>query len=198
MLHPFDDVKIEVVSPGDAAGVIDTLVLAFARDPLTRWCFPHASQHRAGFEAFVSAFGGAAFERGSAFATQGLEGVALWLPPGAQPDEPAVLACFERWAPPERMQVGLEIMEQMGTHHPDEPHWYLPLIGVDPPHQGKGLGAALLRCALERVDREGRLAYLESTTPANIPLYERHGFEVMATIQIGAAPPVFPMLREPR
>lgn len=33
---------------------------------------------------------------------------------------------------------------------------------------------------------------------SNITLYERHGFEVMGTIQVGAAPPVTPMLRRPR
>ena len=69
------------------------------------------------------------------------------------------------------------VMEQMGRYHPSEPHWYLPLIGIDPAQQGKGYGGALLQHALIACDRDGSLAYLESTNPRNIPLYERHGFE---------------------
>jgi hypothetical protein len=42
------------------------------------------------------------------------------------------------------------------------------------------------------------LAYLESSNPRNIPLYQRHGFEAMGEIQVGAAPVVTPMIREPR
>jgi ribosomal protein S18 acetylase RimI-like enzyme len=72
------------------------------------------------------------------------------------------------------------------------------MIGVEPNSQGKGLGAALLRYALARCDKEGALAYLESSNPRNISLYERHGFEVMGEIRIGAAPLVTPMLRRPR
>jgi hypothetical protein len=33
---------------------------------------------------------------------------------------------------------------------------------------------------------------------ANVPLYERHGFRVVKTIQIDDAPPFFPMLRDAR
>ena len=86
----------------------------------------------------------------------------------------------------------------MAKYHPAEPLWYLPLIGVDPAHQNHGVGGALLRHALERVDREKHLAYLESSNPANIPLYERHGFEVIGTIQVGDAPPLTPIIRQPR
>ena len=45
---------------------------------------------------------------------------------------------------------------------------------------------------------EGSLAYLESTNPRNIPLYERHGFERLAILQYGSSPPMVPMLRKPR
>lgn len=64
------------------------------------------------------------------------------------------------------------------------------------PHQGRGYGSALMRHALTRCDRENKLAYLESSNTRNIPLYERYGFGLLATIQIGSAPPVFPMLRQ--
>jgi len=76
-------------------------------------------------------------------------------------------------------------------------HSYLPIIGAEPNAQGKGLGADLMRHAVARCDREGALAYLESSNPRNISLYRRFGFEVMGEIRIGAAPLVTPMLRRP-
>ena len=90
------------------------------------------------------------------------------------------------------------IFDQMAGFHPRERHWYLPLIGVDPAYQGKGLGSALMEHALIRCDRNHETAYLESTNPRNISLYERCGFEVLGTIQVGTAPPLYPMLRKPR
>jgi hypothetical protein len=42
------------------------------------------------------------------------------------------------------------------------------------------------------------LAYLESSNLRNVPLYERHGFKVLGTIQAGGSPPITPMLRKPR
>jgi ribosomal protein S18 acetylase RimI-like enzyme len=86
----------------------------------------------------------------------------------------------------------------MASYHPTEPHWYLPLIGVDPAYQGLGFGSALLRHALRQCDDDHVPAYLESSSPANIPLYERHGFVVLGTIQVGSSPPITPMLRVAR
>ncbi|WP_272947469.1 GNAT family N-acetyltransferase [Variovorax sp. JS1663] len=74
----------------------------------------------------------------------------------------------------------------------------MPQIGVEPNAQGKGIGAALMRHALARCDQERTLAYLEASKPQNIPFYQRHGFKVIGEIQVGSAPLVTPMLREPR
>ena len=92
----------------------------------------------------------------------------------------------------------MQVMRQMESHHPREPHWYLPLIGIDPKHQGKGLGGALLDHALKICDRDGALAYLESSNPRNVPLYQRHGFEILGQIQFGSSPTLVPMLRRPQ
>jgi ribosomal protein S18 acetylase RimI-like enzyme len=89
-------------------------------------------------------------------------------------------------------------MEQQGEFHPTEPHWYLPLIGVDGDRQGRGFGSVLLRYATERCDRDGLPAFLEASNPRNKALYERHGFEAVGVIQAGNSPPMWPMRREPQ
>jgi ribosomal protein S18 acetylase RimI-like enzyme len=88
--------------------------------------------------------------------------------------------------------------EAMAGHHPPEPHWYLPLIGVDPAFQRRGLGSALLRHALTTCDQNQSLAYLESTNPISVPLYQRHGFEVIGEIAEGSSLTLYPMVRKPR
>ena len=97
-----------------------------------------------------------------------------------------------------RIPAAQRVADVMKESHPEEPHWYLPQIGVDPMHQGRGYGSALMRHALLKCDRDKKLAYLESSNPRNLSLYIRHGFELMGTIQVADSPPMFPMLRKPR
>jgi GNAT superfamily N-acetyltransferase len=90
------------------------------------------------------------------------------------------------------------MFEKMGAFHPRETHWYLPLIGVDPARQGQGIGSALLGRVLSTCDAQKLSAYLEATSPRNIPLHQRHGFEPLGSIQVADAPPIVPMVRKPR
>jgi len=189
---------VTVTPESDAEQAVAVIVLAFSTDPAARWTFPDPHQYLAHFPAIVRAFGGKAFAHGTGHHASGFAGAALWLPPGIQPDEETLGAVLRRSVPAGRQAAVSAVLEQMGRHHPREPHWYLPLIGVDPVHQRKGLGSALLEHALRQCDRDHTPAYLESSNPANIPLYERHGFQVRATIQMGSSPPIFPMLRAAR
>jgi ribosomal protein S18 acetylase RimI-like enzyme len=190
--------EVKTVTPADETAAIDTIMLAFSADPMARWCWPDPHQYVAVMPSFVRAFASAGFVRNGAFYTEGHVGAALWLPPGTAPDDAAMGEMMERTIAPSIRGEAIAVMERMAGHHPGEAHWYLPLIGVDPAHQGKGHGDALMRYALERCDREHAPAYLESTNPRNISLYERHGFEPLATIQLGSSPTVVPMLRKAR
>ncbi len=105
--------------------------------------WPHAHQYLAAMPRMVRAFGGKAFSNGSAFCTDDYAGAALWLPPGVHPDEEELGAVIESTVAPSLAAETAAIFEQMATYHPTEPHWYLPLIGVDPAHQGEGHGEAL-------------------------------------------------------
>ena len=144
------------------------------------------------------AFSERSFGLGTAFGIDQLAGAALWLPPGASADEEALANLMERTTPASIQRDAAGVFEQMANFHPKEPHWYLPLIGVDPACQGRGLGDKLLARALARCDAEQFPAYLESSNPRNIPFYQRHGFEVMGKIQVGSSPTIVPMLRRPR
>ncbi|HWS20128.1 MAG TPA: GNAT family N-acetyltransferase [Nitrososphaera sp.] len=182
----------------DEASIIDVLVRANWEDPAARWVWPNSQRFLMHFPSFVRAFGGKAFAHGSAYYVDGYIGAALWLPPDVHPDENALIALLQRTVS-ERIQKDVfAVFEQMGRYHPSEPHWYLPLMGVDPSQQGKGFGSALLQHILIQFDRDNQLAYLESSNPRNIPLYKRHGFELLGIIQTGTSPSIAPMLRRPR
>lgn len=189
---------VATAGPGDEAAAIATLTLAFAADPMTRWSWPDPRTYLDAFPKLATAFGGAAFLKGTAHRVEGCAGVALWLPPGVEPDGEAMGALMQSTLKGPALMEGAPIMQQMMDFHPHEPHWYLPLIGIDPQYQGKGLGGALLDHGLAFADRDGVPAYLESSNPRNIGLYERHGFERLGQIQNGSSPTLVPMLRKPQ
>lgn len=188
---------IKNATASDEASIIDVLVRAFSMDPAVRWVWSDSQQYYKHSPSFLKAFGGKAFTHGTAYYADGYIGAALWLPPDVQPDEYMLMSVLQRTVPENIQKDAFAVFDQMSHYHPSEPHWYLPIMGVDPSKHGKGFGSALLQHTLIQCDRENKLAYLESSSPKNIPLYERHGFKLLGTIQAGTSPSIFPMLREP-
>lgn len=182
----------------DEAATFGAMTLAFSTDPMARWSLPDPAKYLATFPSIAKAFSGSAFESGTAYIANGFVGAALWLPPGGKSDEESLMRLFDENVDNDIKEHMSEIFEQMEKFHPTEPHWYLPMIGVDPAHQSAGIGSALMTEALKAVDRDGLIAYLESSNPKNISLYERHGFEVIGEIQSGNSPILRPMLRRAR
>ncbi len=189
---------IRTTTARDEPSVIDTVVLAFSADPVARWSWPGSHQYLSSMPAFIRAFAGGAFAHSRAYCSDDYAGAALWLPPGVHSDDAALGEIIQNTISGAILDDFLAVFDQMAKYHPKEPHWYLPMIGVDPLHQGRGYGSAILSHALQHCDAEHMPAYLESTNPRNMTLYQRHGFKALVTIQVGASPPVVPMLREPR
>jgi ribosomal protein S18 acetylase RimI-like enzyme len=189
---------IKIATAPDEASIIAVIVLAFSADPAVRWTWPDPQQYLRHFPNFVKALGGKAFAHGSAYYVDGYAGAAMWLPPEVSPDENVLVELLQLTGYAPVQKDVFAVFEQMARYHPQEPHWFLPFIGVDPFQQGKGCGGALMQHALVPCDRDRKLAYLESSNPKNIPLYERYGFELLGTIQVRTSPPIFPMLRKPR
>jgi len=190
--------RVWIGTERDRKSVFDVITLGFSTDPMTRWTLPNPAQYLAVMPELVDAFGGKAFQHGSVYCVDDFSGAALWLPPGTEPDSDRLGALIAQHASTSVQEDSGGVLEQMAAYHPHDPHWYLPLIAVDPARQGHGLGAALLKHALARCDADGLPAYLESSNPRNIGLYQRHGFEILGQIQVGSSPVVTPMFRTAR
>jgi ribosomal protein S18 acetylase RimI-like enzyme len=186
---------IEPVGKNEQARVLATLVSAFIADPVERWLFSEALEYLRHFPVFVAAFGGEAFEMQTVWRLSDFAAVAMWIPPGAQPDGDAIVAALSESVPPEKHGDTFMVLEQMEAAHPKDPHWYLPWLGVDGAQQGAGLGSELLKQCLTYVDADHLPAFLETPNPRTVPFYERHGFVTTSVSQAGACPPVTSMLR---
>lgn len=191
-------IPIRTARPEERRRAMGTVVLAFNSDPTMRWFWDDPGDYLEFMVSLTQAFAGRSFDLDTAYVTPGFEGVSLWLPPGVGPDGPALEALVQDSIRQAIVGEVEELVGQMEHFHIDEPHWYLPVIGVEPLHHGKGLGGALLRHALAICDRDDLPAYLESSNPRNVSLYERHSFEAVGEIQAGSSPVVTPMLRRRR
>lgn len=192
------DTAVSRLNEAAADAAFSTIVLSFTADPAARWTWPRADDFLRSMPLLARAFASKAFALGTAYGIDDLSGVALWLPPGEAPDEQAMGSLIERTASAHARQDAPAVFEQMASYHPQEPHWYLPLIGVDPACQGRGLGDRLMSHALARCDADRLPAYLESSNPRNLPFYRRHGFVALGAIQAGGSPTIVPMLRRPQ
>lgn len=190
--------NVRTVDATEAGRTANTLLLAFASDPVSRWGWKDPDVYVTYFPAFLRAFGGAAFAQGTSCVAGDFDGAALWLPPGAAPDMEPLLELLGRTVPEPVLSEALQVFGELMAEHPSGPHWHLAFLGVDPSRQGQGAGSALLKHTLRRVDEEHLPAYLESSNPKNVPLYMRHGFEVVRELRVGSSPPLYPMIRAAR
>jgi ribosomal protein S18 acetylase RimI-like enzyme len=188
------------VAEADVPAVAATLARAFHDDPVFRVLFggtvPFDRASR-----FFELMATVQRRHHHVYRTPGNESAAIWAPPDAWKlpvatiarNTPAMIRVFGH-----RLISNLRILNTLERHHPAEPHYYLEFLGTDPAHQGKGLGGALVGPMVERCDREGVGAYLESSKEDNLAFYGRFGFEVTEVITHRAGPQQWLMWRKPR
>lgn len=194
---------VRKVATADRGRVVEALARAFYDDPVLQWFYPRESRRLRQLEGLFGYFGERFwFEHDETYTTPGLRGGAIWIPPDQWRvgllDQLRSMPGFAAATGLRDLPRGVRGFNLMESRHPHEPHWYLPVVGVDPPAQGRGLGTALLQPVLRRCDREGIPAYLEATTPRNRSCYERNGFEVTGELVLPGGPPMWLMWREPR
>lgn len=117
--------------------------------------------------------------------------VSLRYPPGCYPMTlagQALMVGMGLCGGPRAIPRFIRLDQFMLRHHPHTRHHYLYFIAVDPAHQGRGLGSALLRHLCARADGDRLPCYLETDTPDNVRLYARHGFGVDSEHEVPGLP----------
>jgi ribosomal protein S18 acetylase RimI-like enzyme len=146
-----------------------------------------------------------AMYHGQVYATPGMEGAAVWLPPGASPVHfggmlrvGALMAPLTvSWSALRRLAALEAQTALLQREHAPMPHWYLSQIGVEPDLQGRGFGGKLLKPLLARMDAKRVPCYLETSRERNVAFYQRFGFAVAAATELGGGLRVWAMLRRP-
>ncbi|MBB3748644.1 ribosomal protein S18 acetylase RimI-like enzyme [Mycolicibacterium sp. BK634] len=199
-------IDVRPARKADIPALARVMARAFQDDPVMAWVQPDAARRQAALPGLFSALTRHHFLAGRgtevAVSEDGVAAAALWDPPGRwmqSPREqlamlPGVMRAFRG-----RLAAARTLTDLMKANHPEEPHWYLAMIGSDPTVRGGGFGRALMQSRLDRCDAEYAPAYLESSNPVNIPYYERFGFEVTGEIALPeGGPSLWPMWRAPR
>jgi GNAT superfamily N-acetyltransferase len=188
------------VTAADLPALAEVLARAFQDDPVTAWAYPDERSR----PKWAGRFFGWQLRRLAGqdvtWTTDDRAGAAIW----ALPDQwresivdtlrlaGAVMGGIGR-----RMPKVLSGLGEVEKRHPEVPHLYLAVLGVEPDAQGTGVGSKLLMPGLQLCDRDGLPAYLESSKERNLDFYGRHGFRVTEQIRLPGGPPVWMMWRDP-
>lgn len=201
-MHPTPAVR--QAKAADVGTVADILTDAFVTDPVLAWLLPPTvRRQRRRMQMLWSETAKEYLDKDKPiYLTEDGKGAAIWAPPGTwAPTTTQSLAELVpylrifRTSMPKAMRFSTEVM---GKHPRSPNHWYLYAIGAHPSAQGRGVGSTLLRDRLAEIDQSGEPAYLESSNIRNVPLYQRHGFEVVEEITVsGGGPTLWRMWREP-
>lgn len=188
--------------------IATTVALAFAEDPVWQWLV--GIDRTLTLDEALPLARGLVARSSAADEIHGFRdhrAIALWSAPAGQVTE-EIAAASEAQAEPfwtaiaEQVGGGMErlgaLAETMRANHPDEPHWYLSIVGVRPGLQGQGLGTRVLAPMLDRCDRLGIATYLESSNPRNHSLYHRLGYDDLGDITVLDSPPLRRFLRGPK
>lgn len=195
--------QVRKATYADVDRVSLALARAFEDDPVMEWLVPTSARNRLERlrRFFVLELAAWNLRHDETWTTPETTGGALWAPPGKWKLSPTDLAkampAMARVAG-RRLPLGLRGISAIEHRHPAEPHYYLAILGTEPSQQGNGIGAALMAPVLERCDKEGLGAYLESSKEQNVPYYHRFGFEVTEEITLPKGPPMWLMWRQPR
>jgi GNAT superfamily N-acetyltransferase len=197
---------IDRLTRRDERAAVATLAAAFAEYPLLVALAPNAHHRPRVVEAFCRVLFHMSVRCDGAFATVDRSAVVCVWPPGSEwPSNWALLRpgglsfLWRLGLRGARLLARIEReLDVARLEHVPGPHWYIPLLGVRPEVQGRGLSRAVLQPVFEAADGTKLPIYLETVPEVNVAVYKKLGFELRGHHQLTGGLANWEMVREPR
>ncbi|HEX2485777.1 MAG TPA: GNAT family N-acetyltransferase [Myxococcota bacterium] len=164
------------------------LARAFADDPAWCWALPERARRERVLPWFFDAALRYVARCGEPLAAGSpVLGAALVLPPARPRLDGLQLARVGLWqmalrAGPRgfhRFRIQGRVLDARHDADVARRHYYVWMIGVDPAHQRRGVGRALLRAVAARANAARVPTYLDTTNAGNLAFYAAAGFDVV-------------------
>ena len=165
----------------------EVLSNAFLEDPVFSQLIPNDKErHKTLFKIFKFQIK-YCFKHGVVVSTSNLKGISLWFPP-----KNAFISIWKsiksgslslifkiKWKNLHILRKNDDFIEELHKKLVPAPHWYLSTIGIDPKHQGKGIGRRMLRFMINSIAKDHKIIFLETNSEKNVKLYKRFGFRIL-------------------
>jgi ribosomal protein S18 acetylase RimI-like enzyme len=188
----------EPASQRDVPLLAVTFSSAFSDYAMIRWPMPDATV--GALQQLFSLWLTPYAEFGVLWKIHGCDGGAAWLPPRVAGQFAEIEQSTRASINPLTSDGGARygaFWDWLNTHLPGEPCWFLDLVGVAPAAQGRGLGRTLVRHGLERARADGCPAFLETSNPRNVLLYQSLGFQIVSKQRAPDGGPVIWFMQTP-
>jgi GNAT superfamily N-acetyltransferase len=196
-------VEVRPVEPGEERAAADLLTEAFMDDP--GWCAvgPRSeSRRRKMLKRFFRAHMGVARRWGGptygAFDRGAPVGALISFAEGRFPPPPQSMLLEGPGmvaAGPGTLIRALRGQAALEAGHPEDPHVFVSMLGVDPGRQRTGAGRALLGRVLAQADSREVPVYLDTANPDNLPYYASFGFELQGEAKLPRDATIWYLLR---
>lgn len=207
--------RIVPVDRANFRATVEVCTRAFESDPYMRYLAPDDALRRRWLPVIMEANVRLTLPDGHTYALTDDSGTVIGaicaVPPGRYPHPTLRDLSFlarltllpDPWTPNpvSTIRKGVPYLRAWERMHCKEPHWYVYVIAVDPPHQGRGYGRMLMSHILKKSVLDGVPTYLETQTESNVPVYLSMGFSVTERTEMSATNPGGPdswgMIRPP-
>ncbi len=176
--------KLTSLSSNQLKLASEVLSNAFREDPVFSKLIPNDKErHKTLFKIFKFQIK-YCLKHGVVLSTSNLKGISLWFPP-----KNAFISIWKsiksgslslifkiKWKNLHILRKNDDFCEDLHKKLVTTPHWYLSTIGIDPKHQGKGIGRRMLSFMINQIARDHKTIFLETNSKRNVIFYKHFGF----------------------
>ncbi len=195
-------IRVEPAAPADIPELARVLARAFISDPMVVWPMVTDDDLAARVERLFELVDTLYAAEGWIYrAADGLGAMSL-IPPDGNARQTAIdgqVARAMAALTPDGGKRYERFWEWIDRRHPPGRLWLLDQLAVEPGAQGRGIGSALLRFALDRAAADGLPLLLETGAARNVAFYESFRFRVLVEGDApGGGPHVWFLRWDPR